>query len=168
MTGRTESGTAEHRWLDDDEQHAWRALIALINLLPTALDRQLQDEAGVGHTYYMILAMLSEAPERSLRMTQLAEITSTSQSRLSHAVTRLEERGWVERQPCPSDRRGQLARLTDAGYDVLVRVAPLHVREVARLVFDPLTPEQVSQLEEIASAITANVTGERRLAGSRA
>lgn len=162
------SGTVEHRWLDDDEQRAWRALIGLINLLPTALDRQLQDEAGVGHTYYMILAMLSEAPERSLRMTQLAEITSTSQSRLSHAVSRLEERGWVERRPCPSDKRGQLARLTDEGFDVLARVAPLHVREVARLVFDPLTPEQVSHLEEIASAITANVTGERGLAGSRA
>ena len=158
--------TAEHRWLDDDEQRAWRALIALINVLPTALDRQLQEEAGVGHTYYTILAMLSEAPDRSLRMTQLAEITSTSQSRLSHAVSRLEERAWVERLPCPSDKRGQLARLTEAGYDVLVRVAPLHVREVTRLVFDPLTPEQVGQLEELASTITRQVAPGGRLAGS--
>jgi DNA-binding MarR family transcriptional regulator len=166
MTAETTTAPAtDTRWLDEDEQRAWRSLIALVTVLPTALDRQLQDEAGVGHTYYMILAMLSEAPERQLRMTQLAEITSTSQSRLSHAVSRLEERGWVERLPCPSDRRGQLARLTDAGYDVLIRVAPVHVREVLRLVFEPLTRRQVGQLEEITTAITRQVGGRDRLAG---
>ena len=161
----TQAETTEIRWLDDDEQRAWRALISLVTVLPAALDRHLQDEAGIGHTYYIVLAMLSEAPERRLRMSQLAEVTSTSQSRLSHAVSRLEERGWVERLPCPSDRRGQLARLTDAGYDVLTRVAPLHVREVVRLVFDPLTREQVGQLETVAEAITRQAGGRQRLAG---
>lgn len=149
----------QQRWLDDDEQRAWRALIALTHLLPAALDRQLLRDAGIPHAYYVILAMLSEAPERSMRMSRLAEVTATSPSRLSHAVARLEERGWVERTTCPTDRRGQVARLTDDGYAVLVDVAPGHVREAARLVFDPLTTEQVHQLEQLAGGIAARVAG---------
>jgi DNA-binding MarR family transcriptional regulator len=150
---RPAAGT-EPRWLDDQQQGAWRSVVALIELLPAALDRQLQVDSGIPHTYYMILAMLSEAPDRSLRMTQLAHSTNGSQSRLSHAVARLEQRGWVERQQCPTDRRGQVAVLTEEGFAALEQIAPGHVAEVRRTVFDKLTAEQVAQLTEIAHRIT--------------
>lgn len=141
------------RWLDEGEQRAWRGLVAMIQLLPTALDRQLRADTGITHMDYMILAMLSEAPDRQLRMSRLAAITSTSASRLSHAVSRLEERGWVERCPAPTDRRGQFAQLTDDGWRTVVDTAPGHVAEVRRLIFDHLDDEQVAQLEAIAGRV---------------
>ena len=100
---------------------------------------------------------LSEAPDHTLRMTQLAEAASASKSRVSHAVARLEERGWIRRRDCPTDRRGQLAELTDEGYAVLVAAAPGHVEHVRRILFDPLTPEQVRQLHAITGSILAAV-----------
>ena len=151
---RTETAVGP-RWLDDAEMAAWLPLVQLVYLLPQALDRQLREEAGVSHVYYQILAMLSGAPEERLRMSELAALTSTSTSRLSHAVAALEERGWVERSSCPTDRRGQLASLTEAGRRELERTAPGHVAEVHRLVFDRLTPEQVAQLRTLASTIAA-------------
>jgi DNA-binding MarR family transcriptional regulator len=143
----------EAPWLSDAQQRSWRSLVAVLQLLPAALDRQLQEEAAVTHTYYMILAMLSEAPDRSMRMAQLARIVSASQSRLTHAVNRLEERGWVDRCPTPEDKRGQVARLTDEGYDVLVTIAPGHVREVRRRVFDVLSPTEVELLGDLLDRI---------------
>jgi DNA-binding MarR family transcriptional regulator len=97
--------------------------------------------------------MLSEAPERSLRMTELASLTNSSQSRLSHAVARLEETGWVRRTRCATDKRGQTATLTDAGYEVVVAAAPGHVAAVRETLFDRLTPEQVRQLADICTAV---------------
>jgi DNA-binding MarR family transcriptional regulator len=146
------------RWLTDAEQQAWRALLSMNRVLFDALDRQLQAEAGLPHAYYTILAMLSEAPERKLRMSELATITNSSQSRVSHAVARLEESGWVVRERCAGDRRGQLARLTDAGYAVVVGAAPGHVAAVRDNLFDALTPEQVDQLAAICSTVVARVT----------
>jgi DNA-binding MarR family transcriptional regulator len=143
------------RWLSDEEQHAWRRLMAMQRHLFDALDRQLTAESGMPHGYYLILAMLSEAPGRSLRMTELASLTNSSQSRLSHAVARLEEAGWVRRARCETDRRGQTATLTDAGYDVLVAAAPGHVAAVRATLFDRLTPDQVKQLTEICTAVLA-------------
>jgi DNA-binding MarR family transcriptional regulator len=145
--------STEPDWLDAEEQRAWRGLTALIHLLPAALDRQLRADTDIPHAYYLILAMLSEAPDRTLRMSDLARITSTSASRLSHAVARLEERGWVRRAQCPSDGRGQVAVLRDEGYRVLADAAPGHVAQVRRLVFDRLSREQVRQLTEIADRI---------------
>jgi len=141
------------RWLSDEEQQAWRGLLAVNQLLFDALDRQLQADANIPHTYYILLAMLSEAPNRSLRMSELAEITQSSQSRVSHAVARLEEAGWVRRRKVEGDRRGNLAVLTDAGWDVVVRTAPGHVAAVRENLFDQLTREQVQQLHEICSAV---------------
>lgn len=141
------------RWLSEHEQRVWRLLVPVLHDLPAALDRQLQVEAGIPHAYYMILAMLSEAPERELRMTELAQRTATSLSRLSHAVARLEDQGWVRRRRCPTDRRGQIAQLTDAGFAKVVDSAPGHVAQVRRLVFDALTPQQLDALGEIATAI---------------
>lgn len=147
-------------WLADGEQQAWRGLIGVLERLPIALDRQLQAEAGLPHTYYVILAMLSEAPGRALRMSSLATITSTSQSRLSHAVARLEERGLVERRRCDTDGRGLLAVLTDDGMRAVVAAAPGHVDEVRRRVFDPLTPTQVKQLAQITQTIAAGLVAD--------
>ena len=141
------------RWLTDDEQRAWRAYLEATNLLFDALDRQAQTDAGMPHAYYEILVRLSEAPERALRMSDLATHTRSSRSRLSHAVARLEERGWVERRDCPTDRRGQVAVLTDVGFSALADAAHGHVEAVRTYLIDQLTPEQVGQLEAIGQAV---------------
>lgn len=143
----------EPRWLSDDEQCAWRAFVAASRRVFEELDRELQRDAGMPHGYYMILVALSEAPGRTMRMTELAGVTGSSPSRLSHAVARLEESGWVCRSPYASDRRGALASLSDTGMAVLKAAAPGHVDAVRRQVFDRLTPEQVAQLRAISGAI---------------
>ncbi len=141
------------RWLDRTEMAAWLPLVRLVTLLPQRLDRQLREDAGIGHVYYQVLAMLSEAPDEQLRMSELAALTATSPSRLSHAVAALEDRGWVVRCPAEQDRRGQLTRLTPAGRAAVERIAPGHVVEVRRLVFDRLAPEEVDQLTRIATEL---------------
>ena len=141
------------RWLSEDEQRTWRAYLAANQLLADALDRQLMRDSGLPHGYYEILVRLSEAPGRALRMSELAVASQSSRSRLSHAVARLEERGWLRRQVAPEDRRGQVAVLTDAGFEALAEAAPGHVEAVRTYLFDPLTEEQVGQLREISEAV---------------
>jgi DNA-binding MarR family transcriptional regulator len=149
----------ETRWLSPAEQDAWRAFLAGCRALFTAVDAQLQRDAGMPLAYYEILVRLSEAPGRALRMSQLAEAASASKSRASHAVARLEERGWVRRVDCPSDRRGQVAELTDEGYAVLAATAPGHVEQVRASLFDGLNPEQVAQLKAIGNVMAAACGG---------
>ncbi len=144
---------AETRWLTGEEQRTWRAFLAAIQLLTDELDRELQRDADMPHTYYEILVALSEAPCRTLRMNQLADRCQSSRSRLSHAVSRLEGAGWVRREACATDKRGALAILTDKGFAALEAAAPGHVEAVRRAVFDVLTPEQVEQLGRISAAI---------------
>ncbi|GAA4538133.1 MarR family winged helix-turn-helix transcriptional regulator [Pseudonocardia xishanensis] len=146
------------RWLDDDEQRTWRAFLTANRLLFERVERQLQNEARMPHAYYEILARLSEAPDRTLRMSRLADTSLSSRSRLSHAVARLEEAGWVERTTCETDRRGAWARLTDAGLAALERAAPGHVETVRSLLFDALTPQQVAALGEVADALVDHLT----------
>ncbi|SDF27779.1 transcriptional regulator, MarR family [Blastococcus aurantiacus] len=141
------------RWLDEDQQRTWRAWLSVSELLPRALDAQLQRDAGISHAAYVVMAMLSEAPDRSRRMSDLARRSNQSQSRLSHTVSRLEERGWVRRQRSAEDGRGNLAVLTDAGWDVVRTLAPGHVDAVRESVFDPLTPEQTRQLGQTLEAV---------------
>ena len=141
------------RWLTGTEQQAWRRLAAVTMLLPGALESQLQRDADLTHFGYWVMAMLSEAPGRSLRMSELAALSYGSQSRLSHLVSRLEQQGYVRRERVGEDRRGYLAVLTDAGYAKVVATAPGHVDEVRARVFDRLTPAQVAQLDEICAAI---------------
>ncbi|WP_432056891.1 MarR family winged helix-turn-helix transcriptional regulator [Streptomyces sp. bgisy022] len=143
----------EPRWLSDDEQSVWRSYIDATTLLEDHLDRQLQRDAGMPHVYYGLLVKLAEAPERRLRMTELAMAAKITRSRLSHAIARLERNGWVRREDCPSDKRGQFAVLTDAGLEVLARHAPGHVEAVRQAVFDRLTPEQQKSLGEIMGII---------------
>jgi DNA-binding MarR family transcriptional regulator len=149
--------TSGTRWLSADEQVTWRAFVGTCRAFFAAVDAQLQRDTGMPLAYYEILVQLSEAPGHTLRMSQLAEATSASKSRVSHAVARLEERGWVRRSECPTDRRGQLAQLTDEGYAVLVAAAPGHVEQVRRTLFDLLAPEQTGQLQAITGAILAAV-----------
>jgi DNA-binding MarR family transcriptional regulator len=143
----------EPRWLDEEEQRTWRAFLGAIRLLSAALDRELQRDADMPHTYYEILVALSEAPGRTLRMNELADMSQSSRSRLSHAVSRLEEAGWVERRACPTDKRGALAVLTPEGFAALEAAAPGHVEAVRRHLFDVLTPAQATQLGQISAAI---------------
>jgi DNA-binding MarR family transcriptional regulator len=143
----------EPRWLDAEEQKAWRAWLYSSLLLQDQLDRELTHETGISHAYYEILVQLSEAPHRALRMSQLAERSLSSRSRLSHAVARLEERGWVRRQVCEEDGRGQLAVLTDEGFAALEAAAPVHVESVRSHLFDQLSPEQVAALRDIGETL---------------
>lgn len=147
------------KWLTEDQQMTWRAFLHATMLLDDHLDRQLQRDAGIPHTYYALLSTLSEAPDRRMRMTQLAEQTKITRSRLSHAVTRLERNGWVAREDCPTDRRGQLCVLTDVGYAELVRIAPGHVAAVRAAIFDRLTAEQCEQLGEISRIVAEGLHG---------
>lgn len=144
-------------WLTAEEQRAWRAYVESTKVLFDALDRQLQHDADMPHAYYQVLVRLSEAEDRSLRMSELAEQTLSSRSRVSHAVARLEERGWVTRTAVSTDRRGQVATLTDAGFAVLQAAAPGHVAAVRRYAVDALTPEQLQQLIAIGETIVARV-----------
>lgn len=140
-------------WLTDEEQEAWRAFVLARHLLEDALDRQLQRDSGMPHAYYMILTVLIEADDRTVRMGDLAARLSFSRSRLTHAVASLERSGWVERRPDPTDGRGQLAVLTRAGVRAQHAAAVGHVAEVRRVLIDRLTPAQIRQLTEISSAI---------------
>ena len=141
------------RWLDEDEQAAWRAFLGAVEALQTGLDAQLQADAAMPHAYYELLVRLSEAPERALRMSALAEAAGSSRSRLSHAVGQLERKGWVRREASTCDRRGAVAVLTDEGYAALEAAAPGHVEAVRRLLLDRLTPAQVRQLRAIGEAV---------------
>jgi DNA-binding MarR family transcriptional regulator len=145
----------ETRWLTAEEQRAWRAFLTACQTLFSAIDAQLARDAKIPHGYYEILVRLSETPGRALRMTQLAEASTSSKSRLSHAIARMEERGWVKRTDCATDRRGQVAQLTDEGFAALAAAAPGHVAQVRRSLIDQLTPEQIGQLREMSELIIA-------------
>lgn len=149
--------TDDTRWLDADEQRAWLNLAGVMLRLVPALDSQLQRDSAMTHFDYLCLAMLSEAEERTLRMGELAGLASASLSRLSHVVAKLEQRGWVERFPCPDSRRVTMARLTEPGWQVLVAAAPGHVETVRSLVFDGLGADDVAALERIAGHVVERI-----------
>jgi DNA-binding MarR family transcriptional regulator len=155
----TDSGP---RWLDDAEQETWMALAGLLMRLPGVLDAQLQRDAGLTHFEYLVLSGLSMSPGRTLRMSELAAVAEGSLPRLSQVVSRLEKRGWVRREPDPTDGRYTLAILTDEGWAKVVATAPGHVEAVRHYVFDPLTKGQQRQLRDIGHRIMGAVApGER-------
>ena len=143
-------------WLDEEQQRAWRSLIALAMRLPAALDTQLQRDAGLTHFEYFVLAVLSEAPERRLKLSALAAQANASLSRLSHVVSKLERNGWVDRQTVRGER-GAWALLTEPGYAKVVDAAPGHVGTVRSLVFETLDADQVRALTELAEAVVAQL-----------
>ena len=144
-------------WLTAEEQAAWRSVVALLIRLPAAIEAELQRDAGISQFEYLVLSGLSEAPDRTLRMSDLAAMASGSLSRLSHVVSRLEARGWVRREACPGDGRFINAVLTDDGWAKVVATAPGHVAAVRRLLIDVLTPEQLRELGAISDEVLAGL-----------
>ena len=145
--------TQAPRWLTPGEMATWLPLLRVVQLLPQALDKQLREQTGINHVYYTLLAVLSAHADRRLPLTELARAAAMSQSRASHAVTALQERGLVDRCPCPTDRRVQYVQLTEAGGALLEEHAPGHVAEVRRLVFDRLDERDVDDLRRVASKL---------------
>lgn len=149
------------RWLDEDELQAWLRLAGVMLKLAPTLDSQLQRDSDLTHFDYLCLAMLSESDERTLRMSDLAGRANASLSRLSHVISKLERKGWVERHPSPESRRVTLVSLTDDGWQVLVEAAPGHVETVRELVFDDLAPEDVAALSRVAGHIVERIEASR-------
>lgn len=143
----------ETPWLTAEELQNWYALACVLARLPAALDAQMRREAGMSHYEYQVLAGLSQAPGRTMRMSMLAALTESSLARLSNVVTRMEKRGWVRRAADPADGRYTLAILTDDGHTRVTQAAPGHIAEVRRLVLDPLGKTQQRQLGEIGRRI---------------
>lgn len=154
------------RWLSDDEQTAWIRTAAVLELLPAALDGQLARDEDLTHFEYFVLASLTEAPGRTLRTTALAAMTNATLPRISRVLTGLEKKSFVERIECSEDRRAKNVTLTSVGWDKVVKAAPGHVENVRNLVFDQLTPEQVSQLSEIAAQLLKTLDPEGRMFAS--
>lgn len=150
----------EPRWLNDDEMATWLQVVALAEVLPSRLDAQVRQDSGLTHYEYQVLAMLSEAPQRTLRMTWLARRTNATLPRLSHVVKRLEDRGLVSRVRSETDARATDAVLTDAGWEQIEAAAPGHVAFVRERILDRLTPDQVTALGEIAGAILGSLDPE--------
>ncbi|MET0480051.1 MAG: MarR family transcriptional regulator [Mycetocola sp.] len=150
------------RWLSPDELTAWTTFVAVVELLPGVLDSQLQRDAELSHFEYFVLAMLSEAPQKTLRMTGLASATNATLPRLSHVVSRLEKRGFVERTPCAEDRRATNAVLTDAGWNKVVETAPGHVETVRHNVLDPLSGDDLADLTRVMGRMLATLDPDHR------
>jgi DNA-binding MarR family transcriptional regulator len=150
-------------WLNDEQQRAWVRFIAVVERLPGVLDTQLQHDADLTHFEYFTLAMLSESPARALRMTELAAVTNATLPRLSHVVSRLEKRGFVERQPCPEDRRATNAQLTELGWQKVIDTAPGHVATVRQTVIDPLDENDIEDLGRVMGKVLAQLDPENRI-----
>ena len=159
MAGRARRGAEKPpaKWLTDAELGAWLSVVRLMTWLPWSIDQQLQRDSNLGMVEYQVLAMLSTSPQRTMRMTPLAEVTNASLSRLSHLVKRLEQRGLVRREPDPMDGRFSNAILTDTGFATLAEAAPGHVAHVRSLVIDVLSPEQLRRLGRDADRIMSRI-----------
>ena len=159
---------ADPRWLDDEEQRAWRAYLEASRRVMDLLERDLQAASGLPVTYYEVLVRLSEAPGRTMRMSELARRSLSSPSRLSHAVARMEDLGWIRREACPSDRRGSFAVLTDEGFRVIEAAAPGHVESIRTHFLDHLSREQLRQIREIGEAVSGHLQLESNAACDQA
>ena len=159
MTEAARRGAEEPpvKWLTAAELDSWLSVVRLITWVPWSIDQQLQRDSNLGMVEYQVLAMLSESPQRTMRMSSLAEVTNASLSRLSHLVKRLEQRSLVRREPDPTDGRFTNAILTDKGYQTLVEAAPGHVAHVRSLIIDVLSPEQLRRLGRDAGRILSRI-----------
>ncbi len=155
QTGAVEQATV--KWLTAEELDSWLSVVRLMIWLPWSIDQQLQCDSNLAMVEYQVLAMLSESPERTMRMSSLAEVTNASLSRLSRVVTRLEARGLVRREPDPTNGRFTNAILTDDGFQTLAAAAPGHVAHVRSLVIDVLSPEQLRRLGRDAQRIMSGI-----------
>jgi DNA-binding MarR family transcriptional regulator len=155
--------TGAPRWLTAAQMRSWLRLQAVVELLPGVLDAQLQRDSGLAHYEYLVLAVLSEAPDRSLRMSALAHQTNATLPRLSHVVRRLEDRGLVRRATDTCDRRATIASLTEAGWVAVVAAAPGHARTVLEHVYDQLDDDEVAVFESIMDRIVRTIDPADRL-----
>jgi DNA-binding MarR family transcriptional regulator len=145
------------KWLTATELASWLSVVRLMTWLPWSIDQQLRRDSRLRMVEYQVLAMLSESPERTMRMSSLAEVTNASLSRLSHLVERLEKRGFVRREPDPTDGRFTIAILTEKGFRALAEAAPGHLAHVRSLVIDVLSPEQLRRLGRDADRIMSHI-----------
>lgn len=153
-------------WLSAQQQQVWRTYLELTGRLQEYLDRDLRRTSGIAHAYYQVLAMLSEAPNHSLRMAELAAAAYASPSRMSHAVGRLEKLGWVVRQPSAEDGRGLVATLTDEGFAQIVELAPRHASIVRHIMFDSLSAEQLAVFGDIFAQALQQLAGADEIFGA--
>jgi len=151
------AGPPPVKWLTAAELGSWLSVVRMLTWLPWSIDQQLRHDSDLAMTEYQTLAMLSESPDRTRRMSSLAEVTNASLSRLSHLVKRLEDRGLVRREPDPGDGRFTNAILTDKGFEVLAAAAPGHVAHVRSLVIDVLTGEQLRRMGLAADRIMSRI-----------
>lgn len=156
---------AEARWLDEEEQRTWRTFMSAVKLLWEQLDGDLDHCSAVPSAYYEVLVRLSEAPQRRIRLSDLADRLQSSRSRLSHSLARLEALGWIAREACESDRRGAFAVLTADGLAALEAAAPVHVESVRSHLFDQLGPEQIRQLRAISEKLLAHLVAAKGCRG---
>ena len=154
---QADNGEPPVKWLTPAELDSWLSLVRLITWLPWSIDQQLRRDSSLGMVEYQVLAMLSNRPERTMRMSALAEVTNASLSRLSHLVTRLEQRGLLRREPDPEDGRFTNAILTDKGFEELAAAAPGHVAHFRSLVIDVLSPEQLRRIGLTSDRIMARI-----------
>lgn len=153
----------EDNWLTNDELSAWLRFVAVLQMFPPALDAQLAHDADLTHFEYYTLAMLSEAPDRTLRMTELSRRTNATLARLSRVVSALEKRRFAERSPCAEDRRATNVSLTAAGWDKVVATAPGHVQLVRDVIIDTLTAEELAQLSVISAKMLVKLDPEGKM-----
>ncbi|MFE9254374.1 MarR family winged helix-turn-helix transcriptional regulator [Streptomyces sp. NPDC006879] len=149
--------TTEPRWLSDPEQRAWRTFRRMFPLLNAEIARDLGQDSGLSEADYDVLSMLSETPDLRFRISDLADRMRWSRSRLSHQLTRMQARGLVRREECPTDGRGALVVLTEEGLGVIEEAAPFHVESVRRHLIDLLTPAQLRTVVEIGEAIATRL-----------
>ena len=149
----------EPRWLDSHEERVWRSMLVILERLPSSIDTQLKRDVGITRFEYNVLSMLSMSPDDTAPMSSLAFLTNGSMSRLSHAVTKLEERGWMRRSPSATDRRSLLATLTPEGRRLLEQAAPAHVEQVRTSLFDAIPPERMRELGELLEPVARALLG---------
>ena len=148
------TGTGEPRWLDDDQQHSWRALMMGMTLLEERLDDDLRREFSMSLTEYEVLVRLSERPGRAMRMAQLADAMAHSRSRVTHTVARMQNAGYVTRNASPDDGRGVVAEMTDKGYELLRQAAPCHVEGVRRNLVDLVDPADFAAVGRVFDRVS--------------
>jgi DNA-binding MarR family transcriptional regulator len=154
---RRQAGEPPVKWLTDAEVSSWLSVVRMMTWLPWSIDQQLRRDSNLSMVEYQVMARLSQSPERTLRMSLLADLANSSLSRLSHLVKRLEDRGFVRREPDPADGRFTNAILTDTGFETLAKAAPGHVAHVRSLVIDVLSPEQLRRMGQGADRIMAHI-----------